>query len=362
MQSRRCGRPSRAWALSACIVVCAGELAAAHPAATVVSAALRLDSQQEAPGTQATLDRANEALKRGRWDEALALYKRVNASMKDKSPEALWGMAQVYSGLGADKNVGEALDKLLPLIADDPGRQAESWNLRGQSAWIAGLNKNPRKYVEAEAHFKRALELQPDLAIAHYNLGMAFFVRKADSDGIEQMKAYLAEAPNGPKAAGARMLIDNPRRARENFATEFAATTLAGERISLADLHGKVVLLDFWATWCGPCNDALPALKRFVERSASESLVVVSISNDADREKWRAFVSEKGMTWSQVHDPRGAIGRAYQVEGIPTYVVIDHEGIIRERFVGYGSGTDGSLQSAVNKCLKAAKVAAAGGR
>jgi peroxiredoxin len=269
-------------------------------------------------------------------------------------------MALAYSGLGAEKNVGETLDKFLLLVAGDSQKQAAAYNLKGQAAWhLARQNSDAKKSAEAESDFVHALELQPDMAILHYNLGLVFLSRKDDARGIEHMKLYLEKDPRGASAASARLMIDNPRRARENYAAEFSGTSVDGERISLEDLRGKVVLLDFWATWCGPCAQALPGLKRLVKRTTDEPVVVVSISGDTDVQKWRASVAENQMTWPQLIDARGQIQRVYGVEGIPTYIVIDHEGIIRERAVGYSSWTDRDLQAAINTCLKAAKAGAA---
>jgi tetratricopeptide (TPR) repeat protein len=337
-------------------VVCA---APPPPSAVDVTPADPSAWQQPDRAADDTLAQAEIALKRRQYEEALKLYKRANATAGDRSPDALWGMAQAYSGLGAAKNVSETVDRLLPLVKDDPKRQAEAHNLAGLALFNLGqANSDAKKFAESEPHFAQAIDLWPELAVSHYNLALALFKRKADPAGIEQMQTYLQMAPAGPYAAAATQYIENPRRARENYATEFSGTSSEGERISLAELKGKVVLLDFWATWCGPCKDALPSLKRLLKQSSEDSLVGISISTDREAETWRAFIADNQMTWPQLHDARGVLSRTYGVDGIPTYVVIDHEGIVRKRLVGYSVSIDGELQDAVRKCVKAARAAA----
>ena len=87
------------------------------------------------------------------------------------------------------------------------------------------------------------------------------------------------------------------------MAPPFALTTLDGQRITMDSLAGKVVLIDFWATWCGPCREALPHIRRHrAESSQGQPFVVLSVSLDTDDAKWKDFVDKNGMTWLQYRD------------------------------------------------------------
>jgi thiol-disulfide isomerase/thioredoxin len=100
------------------------------------------------------------------------------------------------------------------------------------------------------------------------------------------------------------------------------------------EFRGKVVLLDFWASWCGPCRNALPNLKRLQAVYGSTDFVVISISEDDDESAWRAFVGSHNMTWPQRLDSDGSIQSQFGVNALPTYVLIGRDGTVHQKFVG----------------------------
>lgn len=117
-------------------------------------------------------------------------------------------------------------------------------------------------------------------------------------------------------------------------APAFDAPTLAGPWAArLADLRGHVVILDFWATWCGPCAMTIPRLEALHEQYAQRGLRVVGLSNE-DPAVIREFVANAGMTYTIGHDADDRISSAYLREGIPMFVVIDKVGIVRHVIVG----------------------------
>lgn len=113
-------------------------------------------------------------------------------------------------------------------------------------------------------------------------------------------------------------------------APDFTLKDINGETVSLQDFRGKVVLLDFWATWCGPCIGELPKLKALYEKHKDNSdFVLISISSDANDETVERFVTTNEMPWIHIRETEEMQAK-YNVIGIPHYTVIDKNGLIRE--------------------------------
>jgi thiol-disulfide isomerase/thioredoxin len=100
------------------------------------------------------------------------------------------------------------------------------------------------------------------------------------------------------------------------------------------EVRGKVILLDFWASWCGPCRNALPDLKHLQAVYGGADFVVISISEDDDGSAWHSFVSSHNMTWSQRLDSDGSLQSQFGVTALPTYVLIGRDGTVLQKFVG----------------------------
>jgi thiol-disulfide isomerase/thioredoxin len=100
------------------------------------------------------------------------------------------------------------------------------------------------------------------------------------------------------------------------------------------EFHGKVVLLDFWASWCGPCRNALPNLKRLQAVYGGGDFVVVSISEDDEESDWRAFVASHNMTWPQRLDADSSLQHQFGVNALPTYILLGRDGAVVQKFVG----------------------------
>ena len=126
---------------------------------------------------------------------------------------------------------------------------------------------------------------------------------------------------------------------------------MEGKRISLDDLKGKVVLIDFWATWCGPCREALPNIRDIVKKFNGEPLVVLSISLDDDESKWKEFVTKNEMTWNQCHSEdgfKGPVAQLFEIHEIPNTFTIDADGVLQDQQIGDAS-IDGKLKKLVKR-------------
>lgn len=191
-----------------------------------------------------------------------------------------------------------------------------------------------KKLTEAETEFRTAVQEDANVPVYHLNLGIALLKESRDDEGLREVKAYLALAPQGSYSDFARKLIANPDRARKDYAPDFRLTTLQGQVLSLDQLAGRVVVLDFWATWCHPCVESVPDLKDLSKKYAGQGLVLISVSADEKEEAWREFIEKKKMDWPQYWDSQGQVARMFGVHAFPTYIVIDDKGIIQQRLVG----------------------------
>ena len=136
-------------------------------------------------------------------------------------------------------------------------------------------------------------------------------------------------------------------------APDFSLTDLAGKTVSLASLKGQVVLLDFWATWCGPCKAAMPAIQRIHDDYKGKGVTVLGINtweNKADAAK--QYVEKKGFSYPCLLKGDD-LAKAYGMTGIPTLVVIGKDGKIAEIEVGMAPGGDAGLRKAIDAALAA---------
>jgi peroxiredoxin len=131
----------------------------------------------------------------------------------------------------------------------------------------------------------------------------------------------------------------------------FKATTVDGDSLSLEDLRGTVVVLEFWATWCGPCIPQIPHLKALDSEHSSEELTVVGVALNSDADTLKQFVDRKKMTWPQIQQPKqydGWLAEKYSVEGIPKVYVLDRTGTIAARDVR-GEALEKEVQALVRE-------------
>ncbi len=118
-------------------------------------------------------------------------------------------------------------------------------------------------------------------------------------------------------------------------APDFTATAVDGRPVRLGDLRGKVVVLDFWATWCGPCRGMIPHERNLVARLDEKPFAFVGVSADEDPDVLRAFLKANRMSWPNVCvGPEGEVLRDYRVQAFPTVYVLDAAGVIRFRGAG----------------------------
>jgi peroxiredoxin len=145
----------------------------------------------------------------------------------------------------------------------------------------------------------------------------------------------------------------NPRV--HQLSPAFSLTTLDGQKVSMADLHGKVVVLDFWATWCSPCRQSLPHLQSMASNS-DLTLRGLSVFAVNEREKPAAidpFMEQNHYTFRVVDDPQGSLADDFGVEALPTTIVIGRDGVVEAVITGSTPENTQLIDQAVELALEA---------
>ena len=119
-----------------------------------------------------------------------------------------------------------------------------------------------------------------------------------------------------------------------NRAPDFTLRNLQGQDVALHDLQGRVVLMNFWAVWCGFCRVEMPELQMAYETYGHEGLVVLGIDVQEETAQVASFVQEMGVTFPILLDQKAAVTRQYRIQGLPTSILVDADGVIRAVHVG----------------------------
>ncbi len=115
---------------------------------------------------------------------------------------------------------------------------------------------------------------------------------------------------------------------------DFSLIGINGEKVTLSDLRGRVVLLNFWATWCGPCKSEMPILERYYNRVNRDQFVVLGINFDEPVSSVRAYSEALELTFPLLLDPGAKVQQLYRIRGYPTSIFLDVDGIIQIYHIG----------------------------
>lgn len=137
---------------------------------------------------------------------------------------------------------------------------------------------------------------------------------------------YVARAEKGgapaPIAAGA--------------AVEVLGTDLSGRTWTMADLSGRPYVINFWASWCGPCQDELPVMQELANEFAAQGVVVLLVNDQETVNQARDYLKYHDLALPCIPDPSGELARRYRVRGLPTTLMYDASGELKARLTGFG--------------------------
>src|SRR5882672_7325460 len=146
--------------------------------------------------------------------------------------------------------------------------------------------------------------------------------------------------------------LDLIKPARTKLADDFAVPTPGGETFRLGDQRGKVVMVNFWATWCPPCLEEMPAMERLYRRHKDAGFTLVAISVDADPKKVTPFVSEHKLTMPIGVDPKMDLANTYGVRALPSSFVVSRDGNLAALAIGPRHWDNDAAHSLVEGMLR----------
>ncbi len=153
-------------------------------------------------------------------------------------------------------------------------------------------------------------------------------------------------------AIGRLFNTDAPAAGVGQPAPEFTAPALDGTKsVSLGAYRGKVVFLDFWASWCPPCLISLPLLEELRKQFPSDQFQILAVNVDQDPEKARKFLARTQVGYPSATDPKGRIPESFGIETMPTSFLIDRRGVIRHVHQGFRKGDVPALRERITKLV-----------
>ncbi len=135
-------------------------------------------------------------------------------------------------------------------------------------------------------------------------------------------------------------------------APNFTLKSNTGKNIKLSELRGQVILLNFWASWCGPCRQEMPLLEKMHQRYSSLGFTVLGVNVEADSSKANAMLKHVPVSFPILYDTQNTVSELYKVSGMPTTVVIDRNGNMRYLHKGYKPGDEAHYRKWVKQLIK----------
>ena len=309
------------------------------------------------PKARKTFASAIDWERHGHDDAAMDDFRKANKQDGGHCWECLHRAYNMAIKLDAYSDAVQIARDWLPMAQSDLDKAQVEFRL-ASALQEQGIREKKEKYVvESADNFKAALQHDPKFARAHYYYGVTLARLHQDDAARAEFSAFLDEDRKNPTLhPRAERFVDHVELARATMAPPFSLITMDGQHITMDSLAGKVVLIDFWATWCTPCVNAVPHMRYIAKKFDGQPFVMLSVGLDRNEADWMNFVQKNGMTWMQYHDAGGFSGRManlFGVHAIPATFSIDADGVVEDQRVG-DAEIEGKLKKMVAHAVEMA--------
>jgi thiol-disulfide isomerase/thioredoxin len=276
---------------------------------------------------------------------AIDSYKKACKIAEEKDETCLTQLYILQMKTGVFKDAAITASAL-EAIASNPTDKSYAETKRGHALFFEAVDKNKTDLLKAsDVAFKAAIADYSKNGTAHYLDGEVLARLNQIDAAREEFKTCLAcVPPTDPSYLRAQHFAEDPALSTHKMAPPFTVTALDGSKFNLDAMGGRVVLIDFWATWCGPCNEELPHMKKIAKEFAGQPLMIISVSWDSDETKWKDFINKNEMTWVQYRDADHHLSNLFGISAIPHYFTIDSDGVLTAEMLGSGSDVEGKLK------------------
>jgi thiol-disulfide isomerase/thioredoxin len=314
------------------------------------------------PKFQAALKEGNLDLRRHEATYAADAFKKANKIAGGRCTDCLKGLFEAQMMETSYKDAAATADAF-EKQATLPLTKSMGKSYLGQALLAqAGAKPKPAQLEASHTAFQEAIAAYPNNLPARFIDGKVLTLLGRTDEARKAFQQCADECrPTDPARLRALHFAENPELSTHTMAPAFEVTALDGSRFNLDAMGGRVVLVDFWATWCPPCNRELPHMKKIAKEFAGQPLVILSVSWDDDEAKWKDFVAKNEMTWVQYRDADHKLSQQFGINAIPHYFTIDSDGVLTAEMLGEDSDVEGKLKKLLAKARQSAAVSAAGG-
>ena len=256
-----------------------------------------------------------------------------------------------------EKHMGAMLTDLNAYIEANPDAAdlLDAIQSAVQAAFVTDQSEEVVRLLDLQFKALTAMDMPPEQETIQTGMMLAQFAlqngnsdaAKSVQDAFEVLAKKNPDAAYGQVGASLQAMLSKPSI---GVSPELSGTTLDGDKISLEDYKGKVVLLDFWATWCGPCVRKMPEVKAVYDKYNKDGFDIIGISLDRSVDPLKEFIAENGLGWKNIFDgdQDQSLADQFGITSIPSLFLLNQEGTI-VALDPHGGDLDGEVAKLLGK-------------